>query len=1154
MRKRLLTLLLSACMTLLGLLGLAACGEETQTPTQTQTELQKLSAPVVTLDADVASWAADEKADKFEISLDGNLSYVENTITSKKLSDGQTLKVRAVGDGTNYTTSDWSNSVTYTATGAGGENPGTGGENPGTGGENPGTGGENPGTGGENPPAQTTAPTYLGIIASKSKPSASDLPAGLKTSRMPTLYSGVRVSVQDALSGYFSEADNALGEAMPTESGYEIYSAIGNTVYIQIWLNNPDQNTILSLKLNGVKYQTGGALQSFFVEDGGSYLNCVYVAVTIPNNSYEEISYEVTEIEYVEGNNVNQDGKSVLIDEDNDTVKIGLPYQNYPSATCEEISFGCHSASVIVRVADESDLNANKGYWIRAVVLDENGVVCQEQLLPSVENEIEFTGLVEETEYTFAVFYFGDKHDGAGLTYNVMYSQTFTTNAVVTVEEFLLGGELFTDEGRNAAKITLAANLSYDAKACFDRVEIYDGETLVLTDNEFEGYTDYTTLNSKTEYTLKIYYSSAENGYTGRVKEISVTTPEYALPELETYDLEKIVVGNHAIFGFKVEKYTDLKYYDIIVRGYAQKDEYFAPFIVEMMDDSTLLERLQQQADRNYMKPNGYVWEARYYMDLYLTYLQAWEHKEYMGYEDSQWREIAESSSQYLYELTTESGDLFVANDGDFMYNYYAVLRNYFEYEETYEDLYFDIYLRVDFGDGAGVRVINIGNANPYFRGEVGDDYYGFDIEEDENVKNGYEFRETGSDYKALYVYKIALYQNGEFVCYVPFTAYDTTSVDTDAWLNEWIEKLKCEIPAATAEEMLQKLGAEIVQQIFDELWFKEDGTMDGVVEENGSVSVGGSVKGNQTERELLTVLGAFDGAALTALFEEYTGESKSLAEFIEDSPNGVIIDVITAYRNQTEVTDENASALFNAIDSVYDVYNQLKNGYEDCIREEYANKQIADPIEGIEAITFKFVAGTDLAPAGAYKLRIFCRSILKSYTGNESEEPYTRNISIKATLKAPENVRMDGRRIVWDEVEGANNYDIYVNGEKRFAAWENSYEQYGEIQDGDVIQIVAIGDFAYDSEFSEEFIYVQPKLSAPVLTVNSNRVIIQPVENATKYVYTLNGMQEETYGTVIYIYESGTLSVKAVDENGVYGDSAWTSITVEKTSPDKEK
>ena len=73
----------------------------------------KLETPVVTLEGDFATWAANMDAEKFEISVDGNLSYIENSMTSKKLEDGQTLKIKAIGDGENYLSSEWSNSVTY---------------------------------------------------------------------------------------------------------------------------------------------------------------------------------------------------------------------------------------------------------------------------------------------------------------------------------------------------------------------------------------------------------------------------------------------------------------------------------------------------------------------------------------------------------------------------------------------------------------------------------------------------------------------------------------------------------------------------------------------------------------------------------------------------------------------------------------------------------------------------------------------------------------------------------------------------------------------------------------------------------------------------------------------------------------------------------
>ena len=883
MKKRLNSLLIVVCIMLSALIGLTSCDES-----PLGTKPQKLSAPIVTLNDNVASWGAVANADKFEISIDGDLSFVENSVTSKALTDGQTFKVRAVGDGSTYSTSDWSNSVTYTTVGS-----------------------------------------------------------------------------DDTTN------DNTTNDNTP-----------------------PSDDTTTD---------------------------------DTPNDTNDDIN-------------------------------------------------------------DDTNNDTN----------DE------------------------------------------------------TKEAVVIVDEELLRGELAAKNGKNGAKITVFAYIDHDTSAYFERLEVYDGQTLILTDNQYEGFAEYYDLNSKTEYTVKLYYASEEQGYTGRVKEVNVTTPAYTLPEIDVYDSENnVVVGKHALFSFNIEKYTDLKYYDVIVRGFTQNDAYFAPFIVEMLDDPTLLDRLQNESDKHYMRPGGYIWEAQHYMGIYTDYMQAWEHKERTGYLDDRWREIAASQDQYIYELSIDNDGLFVANDGDVVYNYYAVLHNCF----NYEDLRFEVYLKFDLCDGTGVKEIKLNTAYPYFH-KSGDESYGFHIEIDENVKNGYVFTETGYDYKALYVHKIALYKDGEFVCYVPFEANDITSIDMEAWLEEWIEKLKCEIPDATAQEMIEKLGAGFVGDIFNELQFKEEFGNDIVVDAEGMAGiVNGNKLGNQTERELLTALSSVDTDMMLLLFKAQTQENKTLGAFIAESDNATIISVLNDFREQIEITSQNAYAIYTAIDGVCDISDQLERAYENCIREEYANKEVADLIEAIPAISFKFIAGTDLAPAGDYELRILYRSILEDYNNEDDIKGYSsRNIRIKMDLEAPENIRLEGRRILWDAVEGADEYKIYVNGEYRFTQRETFYDNYGEIQKGDKVQIVAIGYYAYDSEPSDEYTFIPPQLSKPTATVSGRRVSWNSVENANKYVYTVNGRQYETYSTSISVYESGTVRIKAVDENGMYLDSEWTSVTVTVSSSDKEK
>ncbi len=110
-RNRIYVFLLSLIIFVSCFVLLTACGDSDDDKSQ----LQQLSAPIVTLQEDIASWEINAKATRFEISVNGNLSYVENSVISKKLVDGQTLKVRAIGDGVKYLDSVWSNAVTYTA-------------------------------------------------------------------------------------------------------------------------------------------------------------------------------------------------------------------------------------------------------------------------------------------------------------------------------------------------------------------------------------------------------------------------------------------------------------------------------------------------------------------------------------------------------------------------------------------------------------------------------------------------------------------------------------------------------------------------------------------------------------------------------------------------------------------------------------------------------------------------------------------------------------------------------------------------------------------------------------------------------------------------------------------------------------------------------
>ena len=109
-KSKLIKLMPIVLLFVLSMCLLSCQGTGTQSATNNP---EKLAAPQVILNGNTAQWVANANADKFEISVNGVLSYLENNVTSKILADGETFKIRAIGDGTKYSNSDWSNEVTY---------------------------------------------------------------------------------------------------------------------------------------------------------------------------------------------------------------------------------------------------------------------------------------------------------------------------------------------------------------------------------------------------------------------------------------------------------------------------------------------------------------------------------------------------------------------------------------------------------------------------------------------------------------------------------------------------------------------------------------------------------------------------------------------------------------------------------------------------------------------------------------------------------------------------------------------------------------------------------------------------------------------------------------------------------------------------------
>lgn len=240
---------------------------------------------------------------------------------------------------------------------------------------------------------------------------------------------------ETAINEYFGNNSNHLNANFPVVSNYDTYSQSGETVYIQIWLNNPGQYTILSLKLNGTKYQIGGGLSSFFVEDEDNHYNCVYVAVTIPIGIYTEKTYTVSDIEYIANTYINADGTDEFMN-NNDTVSIGLPYnaQNPTISDFNPTSLTINSCSATLTVADADGLVNLTGGWLGIAVYDGYNIIANQSLLIG-NNSVSATGLVENTDYWIAVYLYADLHDGNGVTAHILFERHILTPEAITVDE-----------------------------------------------------------------------------------------------------------------------------------------------------------------------------------------------------------------------------------------------------------------------------------------------------------------------------------------------------------------------------------------------------------------------------------------------------------------------------------------------------------------------------------------------------------------------------------------------------------------------------------------------------------------------------------------------------------------------------------------------
>ncbi len=652
-----------------------------------------LSVPTVTIDANgIASWSAVPNASGYKYKLD-NGAELSILGLSIQLINGQSIQVKAVGDGINYTDSAYSAAKTYTAA----VNP---------------------------PPHSGTEPDYLGILASSSAPLQSD---GVPNSILPSTalmslsarYGSNYRYYADALDEYFENQSNHLGSSFPVESGYSLYSAPSQTVYVQIWLNNPSQHTILSLKLNGTKYQVGGGLSSFFIEKSGIRYNCVYVAVTIPANTYDSITYEVSDIEYISGSFINQDGTDEFMN-NNDTVSIGLPYEaTAPTVSEFNPTAPTYNSASATFILSDMALAEACGGWVGVAVYDGYNII--KNVAATVNsNSVTVTGLVENTYYYVYIYLYGDLHDGNGVSAHTLYQEGFYTQSVIDNDTYSVEGEIAYDNDldRYLAQISLNVSL-ISPTAEFIKVEVYSGDyyspTLITTLNSFNGIAKITDgiLNGES-YDVKIYYRDNEYPEGKCITESVYIT---SLGSVYKYDEEYYSIYNDLVLNFTLgnndENYAHVDSFTMYVFS-EDLPSYWAELILAYIDNPDIIDELDAQANEQWDLMYSANINGNYELgDIYYAEYQRlinekskYENAKYAlesrfeNNTDRAYWEAEAAKGKYAYTLTYDSAatsDIFKVGKV-----YYVVLEDFYALDD-WRNYQYEIVANIDKNDGDGL-------------------------------------------------------------------------------------------------------------------------------------------------------------------------------------------------------------------------------------------------------------------------------------------------------------------------------------------------------------------------------------------------------------------------------------------------------------------
>jgi len=357
-----------------------------------------------------------------------------------------------------------------------------------------------------------------------------------------------------------------------------------------------------------------------------------------------------------------------MIDEDNDTVTVGLPYEEaLPTAVVTDVTTTVSSLTCKVDLTDADGLATKVGGWLRAVVCDRENAAVAQQKLTLGASTVTFTGLSADTYYNVHVVLYGDLHDGEGVRAHTLTSEMGRTANVISSE---IKGELLLNEqtGKYYPAISVVATLG-DASFTFTKIEVSTWEDGVLFSGAFDGEIVITdNLAPGNSYLIKVYYKNAAG--IEQFYEDNVYVEGFEYPWVREPSLAYGLVDD-AVLGFDLGEnkcnFENLK----LVFFSEHSAQYIAEDALALLENSNLITELREQWSTMDRTADGWFELGQRIDRLELVEQDIEDY--YSTYTKQDW-EREKAKGKYAYELVYGEDDEFFRGEKN---KYYVVLKDY---------------------------------------------------------------------------------------------------------------------------------------------------------------------------------------------------------------------------------------------------------------------------------------------------------------------------------------------------------------------------------------------------------------------------------------------------------------------------------------------